>query len=72
MGKFALRDAIRRPLEGDLDQPPPLPSAIPPRHTSNLDRRTREYLTPAEVEKLLQASYWCLKSLVLWATVRPN
>jgi integrase len=23
---------------------------------SNLDRRTREYLTPAEVEKLLQAS----------------
>jgi|SRR5271168_3868683 len=31
-------------------------SAIPPRRTSNLDRRTREYLTPAEVEKLLQAS----------------
>jgi integrase len=30
--------------------------AIPPRRTSNLDRRTREYLTPAEVEKLLQAS----------------
>ncbi len=33
----------------------PSPS-IPPRRTSNLDRRTREYLTPAEVEKLLQAS----------------
>jgi type 1 fimbriae regulatory protein FimE len=31
-------------------------SAIPPRRTKNLDRRTREYLTPAEVEKLLQAS----------------
>src|SRR5271156_5404810 len=30
--------------------------AIPPRRTSNLDRRTREYLSPAEVEKLLQAS----------------
>jgi type 1 fimbriae regulatory protein FimE len=30
--------------------------AIPPRRKSNLDRRTREYLTPAEVEKLLQAS----------------
>jgi integrase len=30
--------------------------AIPPRRQSNLDRRTREYLTPAEVEKLLKAS----------------
>ena len=30
--------------------------AIPPPRTSNLDRRTREYLTPAEVEKLLQAA----------------
>src|ERR1700691_1007537 len=30
--------------------------AIPPRRTSNLDRRTREYLTPGEVEKVLQAS----------------
>jgi type 1 fimbriae regulatory protein FimE len=29
---------------------------IPPRRQSNLDLRTREYLTPAEVEKLLQAS----------------
>ena len=33
----------------------PSPS-IPPRRQSNRDRRTREYLTPAEVEKLLQAS----------------
>ena len=31
-------------------------SPLPPRRTRNLDRRTREYLTPAEVEKLLQAS----------------
>ncbi len=30
--------------------------AIPPRRTSNASRRSREYLTPAEVEKLLQAS----------------
>ncbi len=29
---------------------------FPPRRQSNLDRRSREYLTPAEVEKLLQAS----------------
>ena len=29
---------------------------LPPRRQSNLDRRSREYLTPAEVEKLLQAS----------------
>jgi site-specific recombinase XerD len=28
----------------------------PPRRTSKVDQRTREYLTPAEVEKLLQAS----------------
>jgi hypothetical protein len=28
----------------------------PPRRTKNLDRRTREYQTPGEVEKLLQAS----------------
>jgi len=33
----------------------PSPS-IPPRRQSNLDRRTREYLTPAEVDKLLKAS----------------
>jgi type 1 fimbriae regulatory protein FimE len=36
---------------------PAAPSpTLPPRRQSNLDRRTREYLTPAEVEKLLQAS----------------
>jgi len=33
----------------------PSPS-IPPRRQSNLDRRTREYLTPAEVDRLLKAS----------------
>lgn len=38
----------------DLERPPTLPS--PPRRTKTLDRRTREYLTPAEVEKLLLAS----------------
>jgi type 1 fimbriae regulatory protein FimE len=31
-------------------------SAIPPRRVSNASRRSREYLTPDEVEKLLQAS----------------
>ena len=31
-------------------------SPLPPRRTRNLDRRTREYLTPAEVDKLLAAS----------------
>jgi len=31
-------------------------SAIPPRRLSNASRRSREYLTPDEVEKLLQAS----------------
>lgn len=29
---------------------------LPPRRQSNLDRRSREYLTPEEVEKLLKAS----------------
>ena len=33
----------------------PYPS-IPPRRTSNASRRSREYLTPAEVDQLLQAS----------------
>ena len=31
-------------------------SPLPPRRTSNASKRSREYLTPAEVEKLLQAS----------------
>jgi hypothetical protein len=34
----------------------PSPFFYPPRIQSNLDRRTREYLTPTKVEKLLQAS----------------
>src|ERR1700730_3274882 len=33
-----------------------LASPIPPRRTSNASRRSREYLTPDEVEKLLKAS----------------
>jgi type 1 fimbriae regulatory protein FimE len=53
MGKMPKADAIGRPLAGDLERPPP---CYPPRRQSNRDRRTREYLTPAEVEKLLQAS----------------
>jgi type 1 fimbriae regulatory protein FimE len=47
----------RRPGEPYKRRSQGTPSpAIPPRRQSNLDRRTREYLTPAEVEKLLQAS----------------
>jgi len=44
----------RKPLQ-PRSRSAPSP-AIPPRRQSNLDRRTREYLTPAEVEKVLQAS----------------
>jgi integrase len=54
MGKFDRADEIRRP-SAPRSRAAPSPS-IPPRRTKNLDRRTREYLTPAEVEKLLQAS----------------
>jgi site-specific recombinase XerD len=54
MGKFARADAIGTHYSRDLERPPLLLS--PPRRTKNLDRRTREYLTPAEVEKLRQAS----------------
>src|SRR6266404_3473198 len=55
MGKLARADAIGRHQSRDLERPPPLFS-IPPRRYSNHDRPTPEYLTPAEVEKLLQAS----------------
>jgi type 1 fimbriae regulatory protein FimE len=44
-----------RKASGRRSRAAPSP-AIPPRRQSNRDRRTREYLTPAEVEKLLQAS----------------
>ncbi len=53
-GKVTSSGRNRKALE-PRSRAAPSPS-IPPRRTSNLDRRTREYLTPAEVEKLLQAS----------------
>src|SRR5271168_2611599 len=53
-GKVRSSGRIRKALQ-PRSRAAPSPS-IPPRRTSNLDRRTREYLTPAEVEKLLQAS----------------
>src|ERR1700674_3909387 len=70
MEKSPRADAIQRPLAGDLEQPPPLLS--PPRRQSNLDWRTREYLTPAEVEKLLQASEPCKSHEQLIAHARPQ
>src|SRR5476649_2859964 len=45
----------RKALQPRSRRAAPSPS-IPPRRQSNRDRRSREYLTPAEVEKLLQAS----------------
>ena len=53
-GKVRSRGRNRKALEPRSRATPYSP--FPPRRTSNLDRRTREYLTPAEVEKLLQAS----------------
>ncbi len=53
-GKDRLRRRNRKPVE-PRSRAAPSP-AIPPRRTKNLDRRTREYLTPAEVEKVLKAS----------------
>ena len=53
-GKVISRGRNRKALQ-PRSRAAPSPS-IPPRRTKNLDRRTREYLTPAEVEKLLQAS----------------
>src|SRR5271166_4650178 len=53
-GKVRSSGRNRKALE-PRSRAAPSPS-IPPRRQSNLDRRTREYLTPAEVEKLLQAS----------------
>jgi integrase len=53
-GKVAQK---RRAMKASKPRSRGTPSpAIPPRRQSNLDRRTREYLTPAEVEKLLQAA----------------
>jgi type 1 fimbriae regulatory protein FimE len=54
IGKVRLQGRTTK-ASGPRSPSTPSPS-IPPRRTKNLDRRTREYLTPAEVEKLLQAS----------------
>ena len=53
MGKMRRADAIGRPWRRYLERPPP---AIPPRRTSNASKRSREYLTPDEVEKILKAA----------------
>ena len=53
-GKVALRRRNRKPLERRARSTPGSP--LPPRRLSNAARRKREYLTPDEVDKLLQAS----------------
>src|SRR5271165_1489805 len=53
-GKVAQKRRNRKPSEPRSRSAPY--SALPPRRTSNASRRSREYLTPAEVEKLLKAS----------------
>jgi type 1 fimbriae regulatory protein FimE len=53
-GKVASRRRNRKPLERRARSTPDSP--LPPRRQSNASRRKREYLTPDEVEKLLQAS----------------
>ena len=53
-GKVASRRRNRKPLERRGASTPGSP--LPPRRQSNASRRKREYLTPDEVEKLLQAS----------------
>jgi integrase len=53
-GKDPSRRRNRKP-SAPRSRAAPYPS-IPPRRTSYASRRSREYLTPAEVEKLLKAS----------------
>jgi type 1 fimbriae regulatory protein FimB/type 1 fimbriae regulatory protein FimE len=53
-GKVLLRRRNRKPLERRARSTPGSP--LPPRRLSNASRRKREYLTPDEVDKLLQAS----------------
>jgi type 1 fimbriae regulatory protein FimB/type 1 fimbriae regulatory protein FimE len=53
-GKVASRRRTRKPLERRARSTPGSP--LPPRRLSNAARRKREYLTPDEVDKLLQAS----------------
>ena len=52
--KVASRRRIRKPLQRNSTRAPALPTP-PPRQT-NLSRRKREYLTPNEIEKVLQAA----------------
>src|SRR5271168_2202708 len=53
-GKDLSGQRNRKPLERRARSTPGSP--LPPRRQSNASRRKREYLTPDEVEKLLQAS----------------
>src|ERR1019366_3838803 len=53
-GKVRLRRRNRRPQERRARSTPGSP--LPPRRQTNVSRRRREYLTPEEIEKLLQAS----------------
>ena len=53
-GKVRLRRRTGKALER-RSRATPSP-AIPPRRTSNVSRRSREYLTPEEVEKILKAA----------------
>src|ERR1019366_5968829 len=53
-GKVTSRRRNRKPLERRARSTPVSP--LPPRRLSNASRRKREYLTPDEVDKLLQAS----------------
>jgi type 1 fimbriae regulatory protein FimE len=53
-GKVTSRRRNRKPLERRARSTPGSP--LPPRRLPNASRRRREYLTPDEVDKLLQAS----------------
>jgi integrase len=54
-GKVRLRRSNRRAVaRRSASAPSP---AIPPRRTSNASKRSREYLTPDEVEKILKAAH---------------
>ena len=53
-GKVRLRGRTRKPLQRNSKPTPALPT--PPLRQTNLSRRKREYLTPDEIEKVLQAA----------------
>jgi len=52
-GKVSARGRARKPLERRSGRTPHSP--LPPRRTSNASKRSREYLRPEELEKLLKA-----------------